>query len=134
MSGPGRKEKTGFMADLRKEADIGEVSVATTLRRTGFLVGLTVILMIIVRICPAVSQIMQKMAGSRLCQSFYHIFHIQGALGREQFLLLAITIACFAVALLVQGLGLWAIRRGKQVKRASGRVSGGFPDKDRHKR
>ncbi|WP_370517957.1 hypothetical protein [Saccharibacter sp. 17.LH.SD] len=88
-----------------------EVTVLSTLGRTACLVGLTIVFMVFVRFCPPISHAVQWVAGTAPWQRLYDLFHVNGALGREQLMLSAIVIFCFALALSVQLAGLWLWRR-----------------------
>ena len=87
-----------------------EVSVAVTLIRTAILIGLTLAFMAIFRFWKPAIHGMQKVAGTGAWQSLYGFFHINSGLGREQLILTAVMLVCFALALLAQFIGLWLIR------------------------
>ncbi len=91
-----------------------EISIAATIGRTAFLVGLSCVFMVLVRFWAPLSHGVQQVAGSRLWQSLYELLHIETALGREQLILFGIVLACFTTALLIQLLGLYGLRRFQQ--------------------
>lgn len=87
-----------------------EVSIATNLRRTAFLVGMTVIFIALLRFSPFLSKKMQYFAGFSFWQKLDEFFHIDTALGREQLLLVGMVLICFMMALFLQFLGIFILR------------------------
>ncbi|GBR45031.1 hypothetical protein AA106556_0628 [Neokomagataea tanensis NBRC 106556] len=91
-----------------------EVSMATTLRRTLSLTGMTFAFILAIRFWSPATQVMQRAAGSMAWQRLTALFHIETGLGREQFIFVGIVIFCFLLALLVQALVLWGLHLHKK--------------------
>lgn len=89
----------------------GAVSITTTLLRTIFLVGLTLVLACLVRFVPFLSHGVQYVAGTSQWQWIYGVLGIDTALGREQLILIGIMSVCFVLALCIQTALVYGVSR-----------------------
>ncbi|GBQ71482.1 hypothetical protein AA103196_2788 [Ameyamaea chiangmaiensis NBRC 103196] len=89
----------------------GNGSIPATLGKTALLVGLTVALMVVVRLWPPLAHAVNRVASTQTWQSLYGVFGADSGQSREQMILVGIVVVCFVTALvLVQG-GSWCVRR-----------------------
>lgn len=97
-----------------------EISAAATLGRTICLVGMTIGLLVLVRLWPPATHWMEAILRGTFWPKIYELFHVESELGREQILLGGIVLICFGLALIVQMSALWALGRLKRARPAQG--------------